>query len=174
MVTQTALPNQSVATRGYVQKTFVDVKVLSGFTDAGHVDILLGEYLSSLSDADRAIALTEIDATRVFVASLPPLQPSQVVRRSISGAHVDAILADSLFQHSYAQRPHQFAYVDLTQLIALQPWIEPRSDKIPTSEPELLEFALPHNWNVPAEISFIQPNGPIQIITRETPIKSTR
>ncbi len=70
MVTQTALPLPSVAVRGDVQKTFIDVKVLSGFTDSGHIEILLGDYLSRLNDTDKALALSEIDAIRAFVANL--------------------------------------------------------------------------------------------------------
>ena len=172
MVTQTALPLPSVAVRGDVQKTFIDVKVLSGFTDSGHIEILLGDYLSRLNDTDKALALSEIDATRAFVATLPPFQPTQVVKRSISGTHVDGIRADPLFQQNFGQRPHQFAYVDLTQLVALQPWIETRSDQISTDETELLHFALPHNWEVPAEVTFIQPNGPIQILTSNPALNS--
>ena len=90
-------------------------------------DSLLGEYLSTLVDADRVQVLNDIDASRNFVANLPPFQQTTVVKRSLSGSHVDSIRAEPLFQQSFGQRPHQFAYVDLTQLIALQPWIEPRS-----------------------------------------------
>jgi hypothetical protein len=56
----------------------------------------------------------------------------------------------------------------------LQPWIEPRGDPIPAAEADLLAFALPTNWDVPAEVSFIPPQGPIQILTSSPAMQSIR
>src|SRR5262249_25152556 len=85
--------------------------------------------------------------------------------REIHHPHVDSIVSQPVFQQTFGQRPYQFAYVDVRQLVALQAWVEPRADSIPTREDDLLAFALPLNWDVPAEVSFIQPSGPIQILT---------
>jgi hypothetical protein len=38
-------------------------------------------------------------------------------------------------------------------------------DVVPTTTDALLEFALPRTWDVPAEVSFIPPVGPIQILS---------
>lgn len=165
MPTHDPVPIPAAAPRGAVQKTFVPAKILSGFTDPGHFGLLAGEYLATLDDPARAQVLAEADASRTFVSQLPPFQPPVTIVRDIAGTHVDAIRADQLFQQSFSQRPHRFCYVNPSGIIALQAWIEPRADRVPTTEAELLEFALPRRWDVPAEISFIQPSGPIQILS---------
>lgn len=165
MVTQTTLPPPSVAVRDAIQKTFVPAKVLSGFTDVGHFEMLVGEFMSSLTAAAKTELLAKADKTRQFASALPPFAPSNVVGAEITGPHVDAIRNDPLFAAAFGQRPFKFAWVDVTQVVALQPWIEPRADPIPSDQADLLAFALPHAWEVPAEVSFIQPNGPIQLFT---------
>jgi hypothetical protein len=172
--TQSTIVGGAVAVRGKVQKTFITAKVLSGVTDAGHLDLLIGEHLGTLDVAARQAALTAADASRAFVATLAPFQPANAVLRPIQSPHIHAIRADPLFQQSFGQRPHDFAYVDLRQLVALQPWIEPRGDPIPAAEADLLAFALPTNWDVPAEVSFIPPQGPIQILTSSPAMQGIR
>jgi len=165
MVTNNPLPVQAAAPRGSVQKTFVPANILSGFTDVNHFELLAGEYLATLNTQDRAQVLTDAQATRAVVSQLQPFQPQPIVVREIVGAHVDAIRADPLFAQLFGQSQHRFCYVNPTQIIALQAWIEPRADVVPTTEDELLEFALPRTWDVPAEVSFIAPTGPIQILS---------
>ena len=159
----TALP--AVAPRGAVQKTFVPAKILSGFTDSNHFGILTNEYVSTLSETERNAILAEAEATRRFVAQLPPLGPQATVIRDITGPHVDAIRSDPLFAQVFGRVPHRFCYINPASVIALQAWIEPRSDTVPTDEAELLEFALPRKWEVPAEVSLFPPVGPIQILS---------
>lgn len=165
MVTNNPLPIPSSAPRGSVQKTFVPAKILSGFTDDGHFRILAGEYLSTLDPAAQGQLLASAQASRSFVSQLPPYQPTPSSIRDITGPHVDAIRTDPLFIQAFGQRPHRFAYVNPSDIIALQAWIEPRADAVPTSEDALLEFALPRKWDIPAEVSFIPPVGPIQILS---------
>jgi hypothetical protein len=172
--TQSATIGAPVAARGKVQKTFIQARILSGFTDAGHLSLLIGEYLETLEAVARQQAIAAADASRAFVATLPPFAPAGVVRQQIQSPHIDAIRADPLFTETFGQRPHQFALVDLTQLVALQPWIEPRGDVIPAADEERLAFALPNNWDVPAEISFFQPLGPIQILTSSPALQGLR
>ena len=143
--------------------------------DPQHREMLLGEYLASLANpADRQRILDAADTSRAFVAGLAPFQPGPAVGQGVHGPHVDAIRAESEFQVVLGQRSYQFAYVDLRQLIALQPWIEPRRDPIPTQHDEILAFALPRNWEVPAEVSFIPPAGPIQILTSSPAMQGLR
>ena len=155
----------TAAPRGVVQKTFVPARILSGFTDPAHFGQLAEEYLASISTDEKAKILADADGTRQFVAQLPPLNPVQIELRDIVHPHVTAIQADPIFAQAFGRLPHRFRYVDPTGIIALQASIEPRSDVVPTAEDALLEFALPRTWDIPAEISFIPPFGPIQILT---------
>jgi len=155
----------AAAPRGVVQKTFVPATILSGFTDPAHFGQLAEEYLASTSAEEKAKILANADATRQFVAQLPPLNAMQVELRDIVHPHVTAIRTDPIFAQAFGRLPHRFRYVDPTSIIALQASIEPRSDVVPTAEDALLEFALPRTWDIPAEISFIPPLGPIQILT---------
>ena len=163
--TQSSFVGPSVAVRGLVQKTFISARVLSGFTDVNHQEQLIGEYLATLDQTRRQRLLDDADASRRFVSELAPFQGGSAVLRPITSQYVSAIEADPLFNQVFGVRPHQFAYVDLGMLIALQPWVEPRLDPIPATEDELMTFALPNNWDIPAEVSFIPPMGPIQILT---------
>lgn len=165
MTTNNPLPVPSVAPRGAVQKTFVDARVLSGFTDINHFQILAGEYLASLDDPTKAQVLAEAAASRNWVAQLPPLAGMTVVGRPIIHPHVDAIRADALFAQTLGQGAHKFCYVNPMGLIALQASVEPRADKVPKDEASLLAFALPREWDVAAEVSFVQPAGPIQVLS---------
>jgi len=155
----------AAATRGDVQKTFVKANILSGFADPNHFGLLANEYLSGLSQTDRDAVLAAAGKTREFVSKLPALAPQQTVIRDITGGHVDAIRADPLFGQFFGALPHRFCYINPSSVIALQAWIEPRSDRVPTEDAALLEFALPRKWDTPAEVSFIAPMGPIQILS---------
>jgi hypothetical protein len=172
--TQSAAPTPAVAARGIVQKTYVPVRVLSGFMDAPHLNSVIGEYLQTLDPTARAQADADVDVARAWVRALPPFQPTGAVGRAIAGTYVDLIRADKVFQETFAQRTYRFRYVELGQLVALQPWIEPRSDPIPGDEQKLLEFALPNMWDVPAEVSFVAPTGPIQILTSSPAMQGLR
>jgi hypothetical protein len=92
--TQSAVVAAKVAVRGAVQKTFTTSKILSGFTDATHLEMLVGEYLATLDDSPRQSLVVAADASRVFVAGLQPFQPSGVVKRTVNAPHVDAIRAE--------------------------------------------------------------------------------
>lgn len=165
MTSSNPLPMPVAAPRGAVQKTFVNAKVLAGFTDPAHFETLIGEYLATLDAAAKAAAIQAADAARAFVAQLPPLTPPNVIVRPITHAHVDAIRKDPLFSNTLGQSQHQFSYINPAGLIALQVSIEPRADPVPTTEETLLDFALPKAWDVAAEVSFTQPFGPIQILS---------
>src|ERR1700730_1924765 len=99
--TQSTIVGGTVAARGKVQKTFITAKVLSGFTDAGHLEIVIGEHLGTLDAAARQAVLAAADASRAHVATLPSFQPANVVLRPIQSPHIDAIRADPLFQQSF-------------------------------------------------------------------------
>jgi len=165
MVTHNPIPVPTSAPRGAVQKIFVPARILSGFTDEAHFRLLAGEYLTTLEETARDRVLTEAKDSRTFASQLPPFTSGQVTIREITGEHVNAIKSDPLFIQSFGQKPHKFGYVDPSILIALQAWIEPRADIVPSTESDLLEFALPRKWDIPSELSFIPPAGPIQILS---------
>jgi hypothetical protein len=156
----------TVPTRGAVQRTFVDARVLAGFTDAPHFDNLVaGEYLATLDPIAKQELQAKVAAARHFVSQLQPVQLDDAVVRPITGPHVDAIVVNPVFQRVFQGRPVSFAYVRPEKLIALQVHVEPRADKVPSGEPELLHWALPQKWDVPAEISLAGPTGPIYVVT---------
>jgi len=165
MTSSNPLPMPVAAPRGAVQKTFVKAKVLAGFTDQGHYQLLVGEYLATLDPAVQTAKLQAADAARAFVAQLPPLTPPSVIVRPITHPHVEAIKKDPLFANTFGQSQHEFAYINPAGVIALQATIEPRADPVPGTEDALLDFGLPRTWDVAAEVSFIQPFGPIQILS---------
>ena len=155
----------TAAPRGAVQKTFVPATILSGFTDSAHFELLAGEYLASISAEAKGKVLAEAEATRQFARQLPPLNPIQVEVRDVVHPHVAAIESDPIFAQAFSRLPHRFRYVDPRGVIALQAAIEVRSDAVPEDEDALLEFTLPRTWDIPSEISFTPPLGPIQILT---------
>jgi hypothetical protein len=155
----------AAAVRGAVQRTFVPARVLSGFADDGHLQQIIGEYLATLEEPAKQRFNTLVAESRRVVAELAAFEPGDAVCQEIRSLYTDAIAAHPLFQGTFGQRPYRFAVVDLSQIVALQPWIEPRRDRVPEDADELLRFALPDGWDIPAEISFIQPSGPIQILT---------
>ncbi len=172
MTTKTSMPPSKVAQRSKVQKTFVSAKLLSGFTDTNHFRMLTGEYLASLSADKRQRFEDEANAARQYVAGLAPITFANAELQPITGAYVDAIKLDPVFQRTFGMLPYRFAEVDLKQLIALQPWVEPRHDKVPKNKKKLLEFALPRKWDVPTEVSVIQPQGPIQVLTSDPALQN--
>lgn len=164
-ITQSTSVAPAAAVRGTVQRTFVPARVLSGFTDDPHLQQLVGDYLATLDGEASKRFAEKVDDSRKVVASFSPYAPHNVVGETIDSAYTQALASHPLFVGVFGQRPHKFAYVDLSQVVALQPWIEPRNDKVPVVAEELLRFALPDDWDIPAEVSFVAPSGPIQILT---------
>jgi hypothetical protein len=156
---------QPPAVRGQVQKLFNDMKVLAGFTDHNHLMSIIGEYFNDQSPALQQQILLEAQNARIFVSTLAPFVVSQAEIRPITHQYIQSLLADPIFQANFGGMIHRFAYIDPMKIIALQPWIETRDDSIPSDELELLKFALPNTFELPAEINFIPPQGPIQILS---------
>lgn len=159
------IPLQLPAVRGQVQKIFNDIKVLAGFTDHDHLMGIIGEYFSHQSPANQQQLLLDAQNARNFANTLPPFVPSSAEIRPITHSYIQTLVSDSVFQASFGGMVHRFAYINPMKVIALQPWIEPRNDPVPSEEIELLKFALPNTFELPAEINFIPPHGPIQILS---------
>lgn len=170
MTTTTQLPIQTVAQRSVLQKTFVEATLLAGFTDLSHFEQLCGEFLLSQDDNNANKRRDEANVARAYVSQLEVSDEqwlNDVVRNQISGEHIHRIISDPIFQQTFGSVHHQFAYVDLNRLVALQPWVEPRRDRVPKKEQELLNFALPTDWEVPAEISYLPQTNSIQVLSSD-------
>ncbi len=172
MTTKTSMPASRVAQRHKVQKTFVAAKLLSGFTDDNLFALLTGEYLASLPATKRQRIETDVALARQYVSGLAPAAFGNVERNMLFGDYFDDMRRDPIFQRHFGMLQYRFAEVDLKQLIALQPWVEPRNDRVPKNKKKLLEFALPRKWDVPTEVSITQPLGSIQVLTSDPALQS--
>jgi hypothetical protein len=155
----------SPAVRGQIQKTYNDINVLAGFTDSNHLMQIVSEYYLTLTPTAQQLILQNAESSRQFVAKLPAITNFEVEVRPINNPYIQTIINDPIFQNSFGGNQYRFFYINPFNVIALQPWIEPRKDKVPNDELELLKFALPTSWDTPAEVNFVQPNGPIQILS---------
>lgn len=165
MQTQGQPPQPMIPVRGQVQKTFIDNIILAGFTDDNHFHSIIGEYWHALSSSEQQDLMNSVHTAQAYVKALPPFVQKQVEVRAITHPHISALSADPVFQNAFRSKSFRFAYVDPTQLIALQPYVSPRHDPTPSDETALLNYTLPQQWEVPAEINFIPPQGPIQILS---------
>lgn len=104
--TQAVTPTAAAAVRGAVQKTFTPARLLSGFTDANHFELIVGEYLASLIPAQQQRIRDGENASRAHVAQLPPFQNVPVILRQIQHQHIIDVRAHALFAESFGQRPH--------------------------------------------------------------------
>src|ERR1700722_12887600 len=77
--TQSSVAAPTAAIRGVVQKTFIPVRILSGFTDQNHLEQLIGEYLATLGSAAAQKIRDDAEASRQFVATLSAAPPGPVV-----------------------------------------------------------------------------------------------
>lgn len=155
----------SPAIRGQIQKTYNEINVLAGFTDPNHLMQIINEYYLSIPHPDQQVLLQNADAARQFVSKLPVQGNFQVEIRAITNAYTQTLINDPIFQSSFGMTQYRFMYINPYNVIALQPWIEQRRDVVPTEESELLKFSLPNVWDIPAEVNFVQPSGPIQILS---------
>ena len=174
MTTVNPLPLPTVPARGLVQRTWVDVRVLAGFTDQNHFQGLVGEYLATLDAVEQQQVLAAAQAAREAAKALQEVPLADVVVRQAGGSVVEGLLADPLFMTTFQARPFGFQYVRADRLIAVQATVNPRHDLVPDGEDELLAFCLPHRWDVPAEISFVPPAGPIQITSSSPTLQTVK
>lgn len=158
-------PDTSVPARGSVHRTFIDARALTGFMDEGHFGQFAQEYLASLDESARSEVLAAASEARAFVQTLQPISLEDALSRPLTSDYTTAVASHPTFQAAFRDRPHAFVWVRPEKLIALQVWVKPRADAIPTDESNLIRLAVPDRWDVPAEISFIPPQGPIYVMT---------
>jgi len=159
------MPVPTVPIRGEVSRTFVDARVLAGFMDDGHFRAFSGEFLSTLKKDEQESLLKKAEGSRAITGGLPDIPLQDVITRPLVGAQIESIKSNKVFQNTFRVRPFQFAWIRPERIVALQVHVKPRADPVPQSEDELIQFMLPLTWDVPAEVNFIPPVGPIYMVS---------
>jgi hypothetical protein len=151
------------ARRGIVARSFLPVNVLAGFMDDAHFRAYAQEHLASLSELQRSDLLDRVERAREFVQTLPPHPDFATEVRPIDASER---FADHVaFQSAFGNLPIRFAWVSPKNLVAVQVFVNSQREDVPSSEDELIDFALPVHSEVPVEISYIPPFGPIYVVS---------
>jgi hypothetical protein len=153
------------AVRGVVSKSFGTVKVLAGFLDDAQFSDFAEESLLGLAPDQKAELLSRVEAARQVVSALPVMTDYDAAARPVDSSVVARFEDDDTFQTFIRGRAHHFAWVRLDRLIAQQVFVKAPDETVPEAEDELIDFALPANWRVPADLTFIPPHGPIYVTT---------
>lgn len=153
------------ARRGSVTQTYEPVTVLGGFMDDQHFQAFAQEHLLTLTKRQQTSLLNKVQKARDFANGLPPLDPTGTEIRPLDRSAYAKLEKDEVFASIFGNVSHRFAWVQPSKLVALQTFVKVQEEHVPSDEAELLAFALPQDWRVPAEISFIPPFGPIYIVT---------
>jgi hypothetical protein len=153
------------ARRGVVIKSFQPAKVLAGFMDENHFRGFCQESLEAMTPAKQKALLTKAEAARAQVQGLPPHPDFSTEIRPLDASISDKFEKDKTFANTFANTPHRFAWINPANLVALQVFVRGEEDAVPTDDAGLVKYALPDKWSVPAEISFIPPQGPIYVVS---------
>jgi hypothetical protein len=148
-----------------VNKRFEPVKVLAGFMDDGHFRGFCQESLDALTPAKQKALLAKADLARAQVQGLGAHPDFATEIRPLDTTTSEKFDKDKTFTEIFGGTSHRFAWINLANLVALQVFVRGEEDAVPTEEPELVKYALPDKWSVPAEISFVPPAGPIYVVS---------
>jgi hypothetical protein len=158
-------PASTAAKREEVNKHYQRAKVLAGFMDENHFRGFAQEHLMTLTASKQTALLKKAEEARTAASSLSSNVDFAAEVRPIDPAACEKFAKDKLFVGAFGNTSHRFAWIRPTSLVALQVFVNAQEEQIPSEESALIEFSLPHKWNVPAEISFIPPMGPIYIVS---------
>jgi hypothetical protein len=148
-----------------VTKRYQDVSVLAGFMDDNHFYSYATELIETLDHAQVEALFARVERARQAAAKLGTIDFQQVELRPINHSRVAALEADERFQADYYGCSYRFCWVNARNLVALQTFLRSGHDPAPSSGDALIDYALPHTWDVPAEICFTPPYGPIYILS---------
>jgi hypothetical protein len=148
-----------------VKKTFNEAQVLAGFMDDSHFRSFVADHLAAIPEPDQGRVLKAADDCRAAVSSLAAVALDDVVIRPLVSSRVDEILREAAFVQVFRDRATSFAWIRPRHVAALQVHVRAGKQPVPADEEGLVEWALPLEWDVPAEISFTPPLGPIQIVS---------
>jgi hypothetical protein len=133
--------------------------------DDTHFRTFSGEYLASLSLAEQQELLNRVARSRNVASEFPEVNLTDVEIEPLADPYLDAILTDPMFRAAFGNRPYRFALIQPEKIVALQVHVKPRADPVPKDRQALLEFVFPRKWDVPAELSFFPPLGPIYVVS---------
>ena len=155
--------NTPDARRGIVSKSYLPVNVLAGFMDDSHFRAFAQEYLASLPEREQTAELDKVEQARIFVGGLAPhpdftaeMGPIDLSQRFTDHA---------AFQAAFGSLPVRFSWIRPENIVAVQAFVNSQQEDVPSGENELIDFALPVHSEVPIEISFIPPLGPIYLVS---------
>lgn len=161
----TSKTNANIAKRGEVTKTYHPVNVLAGFMDDQHFGGFAQEHLSELTKAKQQALFKKVETARTNVSVLTPVNYSDVEIRPLKAENYKKIVNNKEFKDIFGRLPYRFVWIKPEKLVALQVFVNSQQEDVPSSEKELVKYALPENWSIPSEISFIPPLGPISIVS---------
>ncbi len=144
-------------------RTFKDVLVLAGFMDDIYFKTFGREHLAELNGPETLDLLSSVSTARTLADRLEPIELADVELGLLDERNIQHIECDPLFQAAYSAVPYRFSWIDPQKLVSVQASRHDGHGPVPTEEPDLIEFALPTDWSVPAEFSFVPPAGPIYI-----------
>jgi hypothetical protein len=154
------------AKRGVVTRNYETINTLAGFMDEQHFSGFAQEHIAGLTKREQAALFKKAENARKAAATLAPATDLHDVEiKPLDPSACAKITKDKTFQSIFGSVNHRFAWVRPEKLVALQVFVKSQKETIPKSKSKLVDFALPSDWNVPAEISFIPPFGPIYIVT---------
>lgn len=156
---------QRQARRGSVTRTFEPVSVLAGFMDDPHFRGFAHEHLASLSPDEEAALMDNVSKARDAANNLPPLDWAGAEVRPLDPAAHTGLESDPIFASIFGNVSYRFSWVQPEKLVALQSFVKLQEESVPRDADSLIAFALPQEWRVPAEISFMPPVGPIYVVS---------
>ena len=151
--------------RGRVTESYKEVSVLAGFMDDAFFRAFAQDHLLSVDRGEVQELLDAAEDARRFVAGLEETDLSHVETRPVDGRTAARIENDETFRSAYSGVPHRLSWIDPSKLVALQVSRQVGNECVPTDYQGIIDYALPTDWTLPAEISYVPPFGPIYLIS---------
>lgn len=154
-------------TRGKVSKTFYGVNILSGFADENHFLGYIQPHIAGVNKRKQTSILAKAAKTRQLASVLQPLAADDFNAeiKPVQSDYMNRITKQKEFKDTFNTTNYRFSWVNPRKLVSLQVFVTSHKESVPNSLQKLLKFALPEDWNTPAEISFIPPLGPIYVVS---------
>ena len=136
-----------------VKATWKEARVLTGFMEDQYLRTYAAEHLAKISEQAQVRFLTAIEASRQERNRLPAIPLDATPIRPATNPQIESIRTDSIFLNSFKDRPYQFAWVDPGKIVAIQADVSLPIEKVPEDPDDLIDYFLPHAWEIPVEIA---------------------
>lgn len=168
-------PEEGVATSAVKLGTptlnphWIAARVLAGFMDRSHVEQVVGEWLNDKSQDFKVGFWKEWDAAQTVAKSLPDLVPNSALVDQKSPAleqkHAELAKREDVMK-AFSGVNTSIRYVDLRQVVAIQPSVQSILENAPVNEEQLLEYCFPLPRSPPCEVnvSFTPPIGQVMFL----------